>query len=624
MYQAHFGLSAAPFSITPDPQYLYLSEPHREALAHLLYGVNESPGFVLLTGEVGTGKTTLCRCLIEQLPENVDVALLLNPRLSPLELLATIFDELRIHYDVAFTLKDFIDTLNTYLLTAHTVGRRTVVILDEAQNLAPEVLEQLRLLTNLETTQQKLLQIILVGQPELQKLLKRENLRQLSQRITARYHLLPLSSRDTQAYINHRLAISGAREPLFTRGAMRKVFRESGGIPRLINIICDRALLGGYVNNRRAIDTGIVRRAVREVMGITTGHNVFLQDWLYATLSVVFAGVLLVSSGFWLLSPQAQQFFANNPFVTHAVTLPTESESIPLTVEPRPNDLPIATGEEVGVEDIAALDDTAFQAVEEPEPGVISADAVGNEDSNTAASTAGDETTDTATTEPALDETETAETSALPVENSTALKKLLSSDTVQSDTNSAFGTLFGLWSETYQAKQNVTACEYAASVGLACLYKTGSWADLRLYNRPAVIELITDNGEQHHVVVTALSENTAILDFAGQRHQFDLKSINNYWLGQLLLFWQPAAMPIPIVQAGTKGENIQWLRKRLAAVQGESLENVSLSPRFDNDLRAQLMAFQKKNGLQVDGVAGEETQLMLDALAKLPPVLATP
>ncbi|EDN69078.1 Peptidoglycan-binding domain 1 [Beggiatoa sp. PS] len=304
MYTAHFGLNAAPFSITPDPHYLYLSVRHREALAHLLYGVNEGPGFVLLTGEVGTGKTTLCRSLIEQLPENVDVALLLNPRVTSVELLATLFDELRISYTTNFTLKDFIDQLNSYLLTAHAVDRRTVLILDEAQNLSTDVLEQVRLLTNLETSAQKLLQIILVGQPELNQLLKRNNLRQLAQRITARYHLLPLSLKDTQAYINHRLAISGAKSPLFTEAATRRVYRYSSGVPRLINIICDRALLGGYVNNENPIDTHIVRKAVQEVRGESLSRS-FSVGWLVSGLAMI---VLVAGLIWWWYSPVELSF----------------------------------------------------------------------------------------------------------------------------------------------------------------------------------------------------------------------------------------------------------------------------------------------------------------------------
>lgn len=268
MYTQFFRLNDAPFSIAPNPRFLYPSAKHREALAHLLYGIKEEGGgFVALTGEVGTGKTTLCRCLIEQLPENVDVALILNPRLDAPELLAAACDELRITYPRAgASLKILVDALNEHLLAAHAKGRRTVLVIDEAQNLSFDVLEQVRLLTNLETSEHKLLQIILIGQPELIRLLEQKRLRQLAQRITARYHLAPLTRAETVDYIKHRLTVSGCPAPLFTPGALAAVHRLSGGIPRLINIICDRALLGAYAQGKFQADRATVRRAAREVL----------------------------------------------------------------------------------------------------------------------------------------------------------------------------------------------------------------------------------------------------------------------------------------------------------------------------------------------------------------------
>ncbi|QJD28973.1 ExeA family protein [Methylococcus geothermalis] len=268
MYTQFFRLNDAPFSIAPNPRFLYPSAKHREALAHLLYGIKEEGGgFVALTGEVGTGKTTLCRCLIEQLPDNVDVALILNPRLDALELLAAVCDELHIAYPrTGASLKILVDALNEHLLAAHAKGRRTVLVIDEAQNLSFDVLEQVRLLTNLETSQHKLLQIILIGQPELTRLLEQERLRQLAQRITARYHLSPLTRAETVDYIRHRLTVSGCPAPLFTPGALAAVHRLSGGIPRLINIICDRALLGAYAQGKFQADRATVRRAAREVL----------------------------------------------------------------------------------------------------------------------------------------------------------------------------------------------------------------------------------------------------------------------------------------------------------------------------------------------------------------------
>ncbi|MGD2084214.1 MAG: AAA family ATPase, partial [Chromatiales bacterium] len=244
MYESHFGLSERPFSIAPDPRYVYLSQAHEDALAHLLYGVGEGGGFVQLTGEVGTGKTTLIRSLVDQLPANVDLALIFNPRLSPRELVATVCDELHIPYPEGASLKDLIDRLNERLLASFAAGRRIVLIIDEAQALDPDVLEQVRLLTNLETTREKLLQIVLVGQPELRDALARPELRQLAQRITARYHLEPLSIEDTRNYVLHRLNVAGAKRPLFSDPAIREIQRSSGGVPRLTNVIADRSLLG--------------------------------------------------------------------------------------------------------------------------------------------------------------------------------------------------------------------------------------------------------------------------------------------------------------------------------------------------------------------------------------------
>lgn len=272
MYLGAFGLTEAPFSTTPDQRFLYLSDRHRDALAHLLYGVAERGGFVQLTGEVGTGKTTLCRYLLEHLPVHVDIALILNPALNRIELLATICDELRVAYPAGSTsLKALVDALYAHLLDAHGRGRRTVVIVDEAQHLSAEVLEQLRLLTNLETGTAKLLQIILIGQPELLDLMGRTDLRQVAQRVAARYHLTPLTERETRAYVAHRLSMAGQSAVVFDDAALRTVHQESGGVPRLINVLCDRALLGAYATHSEAVTRDIVRRAAREIAGEVPG-----------------------------------------------------------------------------------------------------------------------------------------------------------------------------------------------------------------------------------------------------------------------------------------------------------------------------------------------------------------
>lgn len=289
MYAAYFGLTERPFSLAPDPRYLYLSDAHREALAHLLYGLGEGGSFVQLTGEVGTGKTTVCRALLEQLPPEVDVAMIFNPRLTSVELLAAVCDELRVPYPVGATsLKILVDALSHALLDAHARGRRTVLIIDEAQNLSARVLEEIRLLTNLETTKDKLLQVILIGQPELVDLLARRNLRQLSQRVTARYHLRSFTEDESLRYVQHRMEIAGQRQPIFSKQAVRAAHRLSRGIPRLLNTICDRALLGAYATGETRVREAVVRRAAKEVLGARRGRR-----WLAATATAV----LLVVAG---------------------------------------------------------------------------------------------------------------------------------------------------------------------------------------------------------------------------------------------------------------------------------------------------------------------------------------
>ena len=271
MYYEFFGFREPPFSIAPDPRYLYLSERHKEALAHLMYGVQGQGGFIVITGEVGTGKTTVSRCFIENAPAHVDIALVLNPRLSARELLSAICDELEVAHAARASTKEMVSLINANLLEAYAAGRHKVLMIDEAQNLSTAVLEQLRLLTNLETAEKKLLQIILLGQPELQDMLALPQLRQLNQRVTARYHLEGLEQREIDAYVRYRLGVAGLKGEVFSDGALKVLFRHSQGIPRLINLISDRALLGAYAEGEHHITASHIRKAAREVNGRKAG-----------------------------------------------------------------------------------------------------------------------------------------------------------------------------------------------------------------------------------------------------------------------------------------------------------------------------------------------------------------
>ncbi|MFT5692049.1 MAG: type II secretory pathway predicted ATPase ExeA [Oceanicoccus sp.] len=297
MYQQYFGLAEDPFSIAPDPRYLFLSDKHREALAHLIYGVGNQGGFVVLTGEVGTGKTTICRCLLKQIPENANIAYIINPKQSINQLLQSICNDLGIYFEQGRTSKDLIDDLNKYLLEAHAKGRNTILIIDEAQNLSIEILEQLRLLTNLETNEKKLLQLVLLGQPELNELLSRREMRQLAQRVTARFHLTPLSKDEVTQYIEHRLSVAGCRNELFRVAAINSVYKHSRGIPRLINQICDRALLGVYATNENQVTRKIANKASKEIFLDSTGYSI--KAWRPVLAAILLSTVVLTASYFW-------------------------------------------------------------------------------------------------------------------------------------------------------------------------------------------------------------------------------------------------------------------------------------------------------------------------------------
>ncbi len=336
MYLEHYGLKEPPFSITPDPRFVYLSERHRDALAHLLFGIGQggSGGFVQLTGEVGTGKTTLCRLLLEQLPENTRVALVLNPRLTPAELLETICEELHVDVDgKRGSLKALVDALNRYLLDAYAQGLRVVLIIDEAQDLSIDALEQVRLLTNLETDTQKLLQIILLGQPELRTVLGRDDLRQLSQRITARFHLTPLDAGETERYLRHRHAIAGGLHLPFSRSAIKRLHAHSGGVPRLINVLAERSLLAGYARDATTVEPSIVDLAAREALPARPAGRAPWPAVLSAVAVAVVAAALW--AGFWP-SPSAPAHSAMSPPIATATAAARPAPPRPAVVTAAP------------------------------------------------------------------------------------------------------------------------------------------------------------------------------------------------------------------------------------------------------------------------------------------------
>jgi general secretion pathway protein A len=282
MYESFYGLKENPFNVTPNPDYIYLGQNHREALAQLLYGVKERKGFIVITGEVGTGKTTLIHYLLDKMNGNhTKTALLFNPKLTVDDFIQYILKDLGVRIQ-GKTKGEYLHNLHRYLLHAYQRDERVILIVDEAQGLKPELLEEIRLLSNLETSRSKLLQIVLLGQPELDKTLSQAGFRQLRQRINLRYHLLPLSEKETKEYIGKRLRIAGAKEPIFTEKAIKRIYLKSGGIPRLINILCDNALLNGYALDQKRVD----ERSVKEVAKDLYLKKKSLRIWILVVISI--------------------------------------------------------------------------------------------------------------------------------------------------------------------------------------------------------------------------------------------------------------------------------------------------------------------------------------------------
>jgi general secretion pathway protein A len=344
MYVAFFGLKQEPFSIAPDPRLLFMSDQHREALAHLLYGVQGGGGFVLLTGEIGTGKTTVCRSFLEQVPPHVNLAYIFNPKLNSVELLETICHEFGIAVKPATpqrpaTAKDHVDALNAFLLQSHAAGRNNVLVIDEAQNLSASVLEQLRLLTNLETNERKLLQIILIGQPELREMLARPELEQLAQRVIARYHLRALGEEESAQYVRHRLEVCGLERPLpFDRAALRRVHATSGGVPRRINLLCDRALLGAYASGNGNVTRRIVDRAAAEVFPKSVRSGTVRTRSLLGAALVIAAGAGLLTAATHVTDPAlaTRKLAAAAPAAAHPASAAAAAVPVALPVATKP------------------------------------------------------------------------------------------------------------------------------------------------------------------------------------------------------------------------------------------------------------------------------------------------
>lgn len=577
MYEEFYGFRDNPFRLTPDPDYLFLSSNHQEALGHLLFGISERSGMVVITGEIGAGKTTLVRTLMRDLDAQTTAAYIFNPALSALELLQTINAELGLPATSA-SKKDLIDELNHFLLEQQATGRQAVVIIDEAQALEPGVLEQLRLLSNLETERVKLLQIILVGQPELGAILARPELAQLDQRVTLRWHLGPLNAEETGAYVHHRLRLAAAmREAVhFTPAALRLIYRFSHGIPRLINVLCHRALLIGFTREERDIGRKIVRQAIEELRRDRQESRRSLS-WRLVTATTLGAASLLFVTGVlfgvvpspeWLPgfpSPHKQEITAQAPATEHAQA----RASFPQTDPPKP------------------ADTQATRAPMTPSPSASLPATV---------SASSEEDTTTADTfrhyVQSLDLTDSA------VRSTNGLLRAWGVDELQA----------GEWRNgilDFSAIARTRQLEYQPLSSTVNL--------LSLLNLPVVLELTASarQGTRFILLLGLTGDRCRVL--LDREREVPMRVLDEYWSGKAHFFWKDFENVGFLLAVGSVGQNVKRLHTLLSKVQ-EPSDGKFLPIRpdtFGRQTEEAVVRFQKAKHIPSDGVVGPLTLVLL-------------
>jgi len=582
MYNEYFGFKEAPFSIAPDPRYLYMTSQHREALAHLVYGLNSEGGCILLTGEVGTGKTTICRCLLEQVPDQANVALVLNPKVSEIELLETICDELKISYpDSDNSVKTYTDRIYQFLIESNRKNEKTVLIIDEAQNLSSAVLEQLRLLTNLETNQRKLLQIIILGQPELLDILARTEMRQLAQRITARFHLQPLTKIEVKAYVSHRLAVAGQNIQLFPENSVKLLYKLSNGVPRLINILCDRALLGAYVEGQYAVHPPIIKKAATEVFGelknVEKQHK--NRQWLYPIAALSGITVFAIALFLYLTLAPVSNIDDKNG-INHQLADNTETQEQSISQE-----LSLANNE--NPDDAILRLSSSDPAADLIEKTIVLDEAQHNELSeDDMASSADDTESDTQS-------------------NFDDINIILNDK--NSNQVSAYQELFKAWNHVYNNKILSTACKQAKTFSLRCLHKQGNLNSLKAHNRPAVLTLINSQGDMRYITITSIQDNLATVYSNNNEYTIKLSDLDQYWYGQFILLWRKPDNYSTAITPGDNGSIVTWLNTHFADNQLVNSNNA-----YDDTLIEKVKTFQSRHGLAADGIVGPVTIIHLN------------
>lgn len=591
MYEDFFGLKEAPFSIAPNPLYLYMSRQHHEALAHLIYGVGRGGGFVLLTGEVGTGKTTICRCFLQQVPADTDVAFILNPKLNAEQLLATICDELDISYiSDEITIKELVDSINHYLLQSHARGRHTVLIIDEAQNLHPDVLEQLRLLTNLETNEKKLLQIVLLGQPELQDMFRQPELRQLAQRITARFHLRELQSSEVGPYVRHRLGVAGGKDihGIFPERTLRRLYQISSGIPRLINVICDRSLLGAYAHNLRTVDVKTLEAAAKEVLG-EGGAAVRPVSRRVTTGLAVCCGALIASLVWAGASQWASQQTVNPEMML------SEDASTPATTPT--------------VDHAAPLADELAQTATDVKHGTVE----GTRATPPATSEAGEPMPSSSEPPvPPVDEPATLPAN-VPIEP-TALHDSLVPALVELASHHSI--------DLGSTPTADAACAALKLKSVACFDRSAGLGYVTRVGLPVIVEIDVPGAGTRYALLEKIGDNSVVLRAGPLQGDMSLGAFSLAWKGRFIALWNLPGHYRGVVAPGGTSPLLPWLRDSLLRLGDTELSADVPVKTYDPVLVAAIKRFQVSRGERPDGIVGETTvfrlvrELELQALAQ--------
>jgi general secretion pathway protein A len=553
IYQQYFALSCEPFSIVPDPGFLYPSSQHRQAVAHLKYGLDREGGFVLLTGEVGTGKTTLTRTLIKRLPAHVRVAYVLNSTFDAADVLASICQELGIKLPKSSKTsltKNCVDALNADLIESHAEGKKTLVVIEEAQNLSPEVLEILRLLSNLETATHKLLHILLVGQPELLETLSQKDQRQLNQRVVARFHLLPLAKTDVANYVNHRLHHAGANRAIFESSAMTALYKLTQGVPRLINLICHHALLAAYATGAKTVSAKLVKAAAVEIFDIEKPKQKSsgILGW-----SLIFCAVvaLLATVAFYgdqypsktLVDAELDAGSANieNQDLPPSQPLIVEVDSLPLIVEVEP--------EEIILEPELAIEPEVFETLEPP------------------------------------------------------------------IFNNPFTALFALWSveiEPLFSEEEVYSVATENDLGAEKLINL-PLSELIELDRAGIVWVRDDNNRLKSYVLTAIDSGAVHLQGIKAERKETLEWLAENWNGTFLYLWH---RPIDILSLRLGDKNsvaLDWLQSRLLQID-DVYQPIITGGYFNEAVRLQVLNFQQQQGIRADGVVGQQTIMKINEL----------